>query len=78
MNPATTDQPTPNGNGPDIINLVMEDLESRAVKGEETYGERLKPFNGRDPLIDAYQEALDLAIYLRQAIYEKYTTSEGI
>lgn len=70
-NPATVDQPIPKGNGEDIISLVAYDLEERAKKGEETYGERLKPFNGRNALIDAYQEALDLAIYLRQAIEEQ-------
>ena len=39
--------------------------------GEAEYGERLKPHNGRDALLDAYQEALDLAMYLRQAIAER-------
>lgn len=28
-------------------------------------------FNGRDALLDAYQEALDLVVYLRQVIYER-------
>jgi len=41
--------------------------------GKERYGTRLQPFNGRDPFIDAYQEVLDLAVYLRQAIYERDT-----
>lgn len=27
--------------------------------------------NGRDALVDAYQEALDLTMYLRQAIEER-------
>lgn len=64
-------QPLPSGYGPDIITLVQQDLEDRAKLGEKTYGERLKPFNGRKPLIDAYQEALDLAIYLRQYLEEE-------
>lgn len=69
---ATTEQEMkPKGNGIDLINAVKDDLESRAEKGLETYGERLKPFNGRDALIDAYQEALDLCVYLRQAIEER-------
>jgi hypothetical protein len=34
------------------------------------YGTPLQPFNGRDALWDAYQVVLDLAVYLRQAIYE--------
>lgn len=55
----------------DVINLVHEDLEKRAKKGVETYGERLTTFNGRCSLTDAYEEALDLAIYLRQTLEEK-------
>lgn len=67
---ATLKQASPKGSGVPIINLVMLDLEARAVIGEETYGERLKAHNGRNALIDAYQEALDLTMYLRQAIQE--------
>jgi hypothetical protein len=63
-------QPTPKGTGKDIISLVHDDLESRAKKGEETYGERLRSFNGRDSIVDAYEEALDLVIYLRQFLEE--------
>lgn len=40
-------------------------LERRAV-GMRKYGIPLTTFNGRDPLIDAYQEALDLVVYLAQ------------
>jgi len=50
--------------------LVMEDMRQRDEMGREKYGTRLQPNNGRDPLVDAYQEALDLCVYLRQAIYE--------
>ena len=35
------------------------------------HGTPLQAHNGRDPLVDAYQEALDLAVYLRQAIEER-------
>ena len=31
----------------------------------------LQAFNGRDALRDAYEEALDLCQYLRQALYER-------
>jgi hypothetical protein len=40
-------------------------LERRAV-GVEKYGIELVTFNGRRPLLDAYQEALDLIVYLAQ------------
>ncbi len=54
-----------------LWNLVIEDMKSRDAFGLKKYGIALHPFNGRDALIDAYQEALDLCVYLRQAIYER-------
>jgi hypothetical protein len=50
---------------------VAADFRRRDRKGKRTYGTRLQPFNGRDALRDSYEEALDLAVYLRQAIYER-------
>lgn len=58
------------GTGRDIYPLVVADIEARAQVGEKKYGERLKAFNGRNAMTDAYQEALDLAVYLRQHIEE--------
>lgn len=51
--------------------LVLKDMEERRLHGIEKYGVPVQPYNGRDPLIDAYQEALDLCVYLRQAIEER-------
>ena len=51
--------------------LVLADMEERRKRGIEKYGTPVQPHNGRDPLIDAYQEALDLCVYLRQAIEER-------
>ncbi len=62
--------PTPNERPP-VWPLVVADMESRDVEGRKRYGTPLQPFNGRDALVDAYQEALDLAVYLRQALYER-------
>lgn len=65
-------QPTPVPNEhPAAWDLVMADMVSRDKLGEARYNTRLQPHNGRDALIDAYQEALDLCVYLRQAIYER-------
>lgn len=69
--PSTFIQIDPKGSGPDIAALVRDDIEQRAVLGKERYGHRLAPHNGRDALIDAYQEALDLSMYLRQLLYER-------
>lgn len=67
-----TDQPPPKINiGPHVWDLVVEDMRNRDEVGAENYGTHLQPFNGRDALVDAYHEALDLAAYLRQEIYER-------
>jgi len=65
-------QPDPKRNGGEIvINVVVADLQERAETGKEKYGWYLETHNGRDALWDAYQEALDLVMYLRQAILER-------
>ncbi len=51
--------------------LVLADMEERRLGGIAKYGRPVQPFNGRDPLVDAYQEVLDCAVYLRQAIEER-------
>lgn len=68
---ATAKQPAPKGSGNPILGMVLADLTNRALEGKEKYGEPLLAHNGRNPLWDAYQEALDLAMYLRQAIEER-------
>lgn len=45
--------------------LVIEDVRERKAMGLAKYNTILQPNNGRDSLVDAYQEALDLAAYLR-------------
>lgn len=61
--------PVPNDSQP-IYELVMADIEARAHEGRKKYGTYLQANNGRDALMDAYQEALDLAMYLRQKLEE--------
>lgn len=66
------DQPLPVPNGtPDIQSMVIEDIGRRRQTGIDRYGTPLQAHNGRDALRDAYEEALDLACYLRQAIEER-------
>lgn len=65
------DQPLPTVNElPCIQDLVIADIERRKEVGRRRYGTVLQPFNGRDSLRDAYEEAIDLAVYLRQLLYE--------
>jgi hypothetical protein len=55
----------------DVLPFVEADLLGRRKKGVEEYGEPLMTHNGRDALWDAYEEALDLVMYLRQEILER-------
>jgi len=64
-------QPPPKRATGDVWALVIADMAERRRVGIERYGTPLQPHNGRDALVDAYQEALDLAVYLRQAIEER-------
>jgi hypothetical protein len=71
MNKAAEHQANPTQNNlPCVQDMVLADIEARKKVGIERYGTVLQPFNGRSALMDAYQEALDLAIYLRQLLYE--------
>lgn len=66
------DQPPPIQNDrPALWPLVIAEMQERDHVGRTRYGTPLQPHNGRDALVDAYQEALDLVVYLRQAIYER-------
>jgi len=63
---------SPPKKGEEIVILkVLNDLAERAKYGKEQYGTYLMTHNGRDALVDAYHEALDLVMYLAQAIMEK-------
>lgn len=62
--------PKPNNSQP-IHEQVIEDMKRRAELGKASYGTYLQVNNGRDPLLDAYEEAMDMALYLKQAILER-------
>lgn len=53
-----------------IRDRVAEDLEARKQLGLDRYGSILQAHNGRDMLRDAYEEAQDLAVYLRGCLSE--------
>ena len=61
--------PVPNDR-PAIQDLVIADIQERKEWGTKKYGTPLQAFNGRDSLLDAYYEVLDLAAYLKQALVE--------
>ena len=70
---AAKPEPMPIKGKTNILNAVIKDLIDRSEIGKKKYGTVLESNNGRDALMDAYQEALDLCMYLRQVIEERNT-----
>ena len=68
---AVTPRPAPHSGKLTVIDYVLADMAERAAAGVQKYGTHLQTHNGRDALWDAYQEAMDLCMYLRQAILER-------
>lgn len=54
-----------------VLPHVMADMAVRIAKGADQYGEPLTTNNGRDALQDAYEEALDMCLHLKQALMER-------
>jgi hypothetical protein len=79
---AAAPQPKPVGDGIDVavaaaerlkalgFDEIAEDIEARIRLGERKYGTRLKAHNGRDALMDLYQEVLDAINYAQQCVIE--------
>jgi len=66
------EQPAPIPNGAPLVkDLVIGDIEALCARRKEKYGTHLQPHNGRDSLQDAYEEAVDLALYLRACMEER-------
>lgn len=92
MNRATTEQPLPQEGQQSVHaelvarfgedNPVVRDIVLRAEKAKEKYKLSkigLYTFNGRDALLDAYQEFCDLIIYMLQfEIEERVRFQQGL
>ena len=53
------------------VDQVIADLEARKQFGTKKYGQPLTAENELDMLQEAYEESLDLCVYLRCAIEKK-------
>lgn len=53
-----------------IVKTILADMAERDQVGRQRYGMPLTAFNGRDQLVDAYQEGLDYAVYLMAKLDE--------
>lgn len=60
-----------------LVCQVADDMMERHTVGMKRYGTALQANNGRNPLVDAYQELLDAAVYLKQACIECDTAELG-
>ena len=83
---ATTLEPPPTGNGPEVLPFVLgkaeemrpdaryafvcQALQDRAELGKKKYGTYLRAQNGRNPAIDYFQELLDAVMYAGQCLME--------
>ena len=68
----STSQPPPEPNdGPSIHDLLIKDIQDRKAFGLAKYKTTLQAFNGRDAAVDAMQEILDAAAYIRQVVEER-------
>jgi hypothetical protein len=61
-----------------INDLVCVDLRYRKEEGIKKYGIPLQASNGHDALVDAYEEALDMCQYLKQAIVERNNEQKAV
>lgn len=63
-------QPNPVPGREAVTQAVITDLQEREQVGIRRYGRTLETFNGREALLDAYEEVLDLAQYIKQVLME--------
>lgn len=68
------DQPLPAAGQESVQDALIKMIEERRELGIRRYGRPLETFNGRDPLRDALEEAVDLAAYLMQCVMERDAT----
>jgi hypothetical protein len=66
-------EPPPVAGDGDMWAEVISDMTERREFGLAKYGTPLQRWNGRNASVDAYQEVLDLIVYLRQAVTEQST-----
>lgn len=62
----------------EVFPVIHKDLFEREAYGREEYGGPLVTNDGRDNDWDAYQEALDLVVYLRKGLLEREAEKERV
>lgn len=72
------DQPLPVGGRECVQDRLIEEIENRKRLGIQRYGQPLMTHSGRDALQDAWEESVDLAVYLTQVRMERADTREAV
>ena len=65
------DQVLPKPGQINVSEEVKKDLDHRIELGIKRYGRPLETNNGRDALVDLYEELLDAVHYIKQLILER-------
>lgn len=65
-----TDQALPTGGEREVQQALIEVIASRRELGIRKYGQPVMTNNGRSALRDAWEEVIDLAVYLTQMMLE--------
>ncbi len=73
----TAPQPDPREGRQSVTDAVVADLHERRDGGIKKYGGELKNGNGREALVDLYQELTDAVLYLRQELMEDEDREEA-
>lgn len=73
-----TDQPLPKGGEVEVQQALINAIAARRELGIRKYGQPVMTHNGRNPLRDAWEEVIDLAVYLTQALLESGEDLEAL
>lgn len=66
----TKGEPLPVKGNVVVVEAVIADHRERAEFGRAKYGRLLETNNGRNALVDLYQEVMDASLYAKQALME--------
>lgn len=68
---STQPAPAPGVTSQSVTDAVITDMQARRDYGRGKYGVELMTNNGRDALVEIYQELLDATMYVKQLLMER-------
>jgi hypothetical protein len=68
---STQPKPEPTADSQSVTDAVIADMVQRREHGVRKYGVELMTNNGRDALLEIYQELLDATMYTKQLLMER-------